>query len=122
MHEIIRLLADSSGPPSTDNSVKIAIITAVSVVIAAAITAFATTFTRGHDEPDSDQDYVDELVRRAESAEDRCQGLEAKLLSETANAYRYREYLVAAGYNPDTGLPVSNQRGGVSNGEASATT
>lgn len=123
MHDFIRILAEtgSSGPPAPDNSVKIAVITAISVVIAAALTAFATTFTRNHDEPDSDQDYVDELLRRAEVAENRCQTLEAKLVQETANAYRYREYLIAAGYNPDTGSPVSNQRGGVSHGEASAT-
>lgn len=106
MHEILHLLA-ANGPPATpDNSVKIAIITAVSVVIAAAITAISATFTRRHTQNDGSQHYVDELVRRAEVAERRCVTLESTNQSLTSRVDDLEAYCWRAGVDPTTGKQV----------------
>lgn len=113
MHEILRLLADGANtvtnntPPAPDNSVKIAIITAMSVVLAAAITAVSATFTRRHDDDvRADQDYVDELVRRAEVAERRVTHLEHQRDSLNERVDELERYCWRAGIDPNTGEPV----------------
>lgn len=105
MHEIVRLLVN--GPPVQDNSLKIAIITAASVVIAAAITAFASTFTRARrNENRTEQEYVDELVRRAEVAERRAQRMEESRDSLQDRVDELEGYCWRAGIDPNTGHPV----------------
>lgn len=118
MHEILRFLADGvTGPapiPSApDQSVKIAIITAISVVIAAAFTAISATFTKRHnsDHPHAtDQDYMDELVRRAEVAERRSNRLEQQRDLLTERVDELERYLWRAGVDPNTGDAVTHLR------------
>jgi hypothetical protein len=117
VHEILRFLAEgvtNTPPPVPDNSVKIAIITAISVVLAAAITAISATFTRrGRDEDhQSDQDYVDELVRRSEVAERRSTRLENQRDSLLDRVDELERYCWRAGIDPNTGDPVVPTRSG----------
>lgn len=116
MHEILRFIAEGVStaptpsitiPSSTDNSVKIAIITAISVVIAAAITAISATFTKRHASGnDSDQDYVDELVRRAEVAERRVARLEDERDTLLSRVDQLETYCWRAGIDANSGNPV----------------
>lgn len=111
MHEILRILAEGvsrthTTPPIADNSVKIAIITAISVVFAAAITAVSATFTKRHSGDESEQDYVDELVRRAEVAERRSSRLEEHRDSLLDRVDELERYCWRAGIDPNTGDTV----------------
>lgn len=104
----LRVLAAST-PAAPDNSVKIAIITALSVVVAAAITAYATTFTRHHrsdDDGPTEQDYVAELLRRAEVAERRFQRVEQRNESLIERVDDLERYCWRNGIDPNDGHSV----------------
>jgi hypothetical protein len=114
VHEILYILAEGSlTPPPPDNTLKAAIVSACAVVLAAAITGFAATFTRRHGHHPSEEDYVDELVRRAEVAERRVATLEFRNESLTDRVDELERYCWRAGVDPGTGDPVvtSHERG-----------
>lgn len=114
MHEIVRILVEGASnaptsvtPPSSDGGVRIAIITAISVVVAAAITAFATTLNKHHGAEDNDDhDYIAELVRRAEVAEARINSLEHRNDSLVDRVDELERYCWRAGIDPNTGSSV----------------
>lgn len=113
MHEILFLALTSSAPAATtvptgsSDSVKIAIITAISVVLAAAITAVSATFTKRHsNDTHSEQFYVDELVRRAEIAETRAGRLEELRDGLLKQIDVLEGYCWRAGVDPNTGESV----------------
>lgn len=120
MHDLVHILiaAASVAPSSTapgqvlnqpsDNSLKIAIVTAISVVFAAAITALATTITR-HREGEGSSDYVSELIRRAEVAENRSSILEVRNDSLTARVDELEDTCWHNGVDPNTGRRVPSK-------------
>lgn len=79
----VHLLADGSGAGSGDTAVKAAVIGAGALIIATAITAFASTFQRTRPvpqpEPEPDPPLVAELRRRAVSAEGRASRAEVRI-------------------------------------------
>jgi hypothetical protein len=114
VHELLAalsFLAEGNTPqvPNSDtSSYKIAIITTIGVIIAAAITAAATTIQRRRDVPtDGTQDLIAELQRRAATAEAKVSDLAAK---EDSLAYRVDElegYCWQNGIDPRDGKPVA---------------
>lgn len=113
MHELLAysiLASDPAGP--SDNSLKIAIVTAVSVVIAAAITAIATTLQRRRDSgaapasTSTAQDFISELLRRAEVAERRNTTLESQKDSLTNRVDELESICWRHGIDPDTGQSI----------------
>ena len=117
MHEALYYFASGSvSAPAPDDSVKIAIITAISVVLAAIVTAFTTTFSRHKNDGADDhsaQSYVEELIRRAETAERHSAELEKTRveLETTRQALNdhvddLERYCWHAGIDPSTGRPV----------------
>lgn len=108
MHELLAsLFADpaTSVPAPTDNGLKIAVITAISVVLAAAITAVATTLQRRREDTSevTSQDFITELLRRAEVAETRSASLEARNESLTSRVDELENHCWRHGVDPNTG-------------------
>jgi hypothetical protein len=125
---LLDLLADASANPP-DNSVKIAIITALSVVVAAAITGFATTFHRRKSDSEEEspsvasgaQNFVAELLRRAEVAERHVDTLERKNESLVQRVDELERLAWHNGIDPNTGetvMPHKRRYGGIDDGSA----
>lgn len=110
-------MASSASGSSTDNTFRVAIVTTIGVVLAAAITALATTFSRDRGAAPTvaatTKDFLNELQRRAEAAERREQILQRKteLLSRRVDeleGYCWRHLV-----DPNTGLAItSNEQAG----------
>jgi low affinity Fe/Cu permease len=109
VHEIFlrHFGAGVTTPSGSSDSLKIAIITAVSVVLAAIITGITTVVTRHRREDHhGEQDYVDELLRRAETAEHHVTRLEDQRDSLNDRVDELERYCWRAGIDPHTGDAV----------------
>lgn len=113
MYELLASASRLSNPsvptPTDTSSLKIAIITAISVVIAAAITAAATTIQRRRDHQntaDVSQDFIAELQRRATTAEAQVASLTERYQSSQQRVDELEDYCWQNGVDPRTGEPV----------------
>lgn len=123
---LVSLLADAVPAGGGDsNSVKIAIISTLGIVLAAAITAIFATFRRDQGitiapTPATTTDYIAELIRRATEAEHKTEILEASLEAEQQTVRvrdveidRLTRILLVARIDPANGgpLPIINPGG-----------
>jgi flagellar basal body-associated protein FliL len=123
---LVSLLADASPASAGDsNSLKIAIISTLGLVLAAAITAIFATFRKDTSitiapNPATTTDYIAELIRRATEAEHKSDVIQASLEAEQQTVRvrdmeldRLTRILLVARIDPATGgpLPIANAGG-----------
>lgn len=115
MHELLAsliLLADGNSPsspaPSGASATQIALITAFSVIAAALITAAATWFQRRREaqQGDPSQGLIEELQRRAVTAETQGTSLEARNQSLSERVDELEGFCWRNGIDPSTGDPI----------------
>lgn len=102
-------VADGQGNPPSD-TFKVAVVTTIGVVLAAAITALAATFQRDKSAPlatvSTTQDLIAELARRAEAAERREQILHRKYELIMRRVDELEGYCWRHQIDPDTGHAI----------------
>lgn len=114
---LVSLLADTA-PSGSGENLKIAIISTLGLVLAAAITAIFATFRKDQSitiapNPATTTDYIAELIRRATEAEHKAETLQASLDAEQQTTRvrdleidRLTRMLLVARIDPATGGPL----------------
>jgi len=110
---LVSLLADTAPSGGGDNnSLKIAIISTLGIVVAAAITAIFATFRRDTSivtapTPQTTTDYITELVRRATEAETQLHAKDTIIQQRDNEIDRLNRILLIARIDPTNGRPLS---------------